>query len=413
MPRSFLGKRIFVAPLEAQLPERMDQARAMARAVLNSASGVEDGGRAAAGLYAALADPAPSVRRALAETLAGARHAPRDVILTLAREPIEVSLPVLARSPLLTDEDLIDCAASGDVAAQTAIALRKSLSPAVSSALAEICGRPTAIALAVNAGANLPEFALLRLAERFSTDGQLREALLARAWVPASLRVKLASDAARQLAEGAAARNWLPAERSENLFRQSRARAIVTIAASCAAAPRETAALAAYLRASGLLTTHLALRAVLCGEKALFAASLVELTGASSRRVEAAIEAPDRADFGALYEAAQMPDSLFPAFYAALYALNVFHAPQSPAAPGELRPELVEAALELCQSLEDDDDMAPTLELLRRFAVELFGEAFFDRSVAEKTIDEGRDGEQADQELAVDLVALERELLAA
>lgn len=420
MPRAFLGKRVFVAPLDRPASAREHQARALGRAFLPGAFGVDGVDPDAAGLHAVLADPAPRVRRALAEALAGAPGAPRDMILTLARDVIGVSLPVLARSPVLTDKDLIDCAARGDVAVQTAIALRKSLSPAVAGALAEVGGRPTAMALAVNAGANLPEFSLLRLAERFPADGQLREALLSRAWVPASLRVRLTENAARQLTEGSVARHWLSPERSEHVFRESRHRAIMTIAAACAATPSETAGLVAYLRGAGLLTAHLALRALLCGERALFVASLVELAGVSRQRVAAMLEAPDRADFAELYEAAQMPDILFPAFYAALYALNAFLAPQNAVAPGELRAELVTAALELCESIEDEA-MAPALILLRRFAGEVSGEvsgqAFGEASwpdAASRASDQAALPDQAfSPDLAVDLDALERELRAA
>ena len=47
------------------------------------------------------------------------------------------------------------------------------------------------MALATNEGANLPGFTLRRMIERFGDDGRMREALLRRAWLPASARAAL------------------------------------------------------------------------------------------------------------------------------------------------------------------------------------------------------------------------------
>ncbi len=58
-----------------------------------------------------------------------ASDAPRAVILALAGDEPDVAAAVLQRSPVLTDADLVDCAANGDVVAQTALARRPDLPP--------------------------------------------------------------------------------------------------------------------------------------------------------------------------------------------------------------------------------------------------------------------------------------------
>jgi uncharacterized protein (DUF2336 family) len=319
-------------------------------------------------LFAMLDDPSPLVRRSLAESIASAVEAPAAIILGLALDQSDISSVVLARSPRLTDAQLIDCASVGDRVAQAAIALRPELSPAVASALAEIAAREALIALAVNEGANLPEFAMRRMIERFGGDAELREALLGRPWIPAAVRAALAAAAARQLADYAVERNWLSPARSERVANDSRERAAMIIAAGCAAFSEETAALAAYLRVSGQLTAGLALRGLLCGQTGLFAATLVELTGMGPRRVAGLIREPASTAFAAVYAKAGLPAPLMVAFRAALVALG--RTPggldAETADGGALRLPIIQFVLSQCEAMQDET-LARLIALLRRF----------------------------------------------
>ncbi len=115
---------------------RAEAASALARAFLYSDLGTALRREAELGLTALLDDPSALVRRALAEALAGAHDAPHHVILALACDQSEVSSVVLARSPVLTDAELVDCAAIGDARAQTVLARRPRLNVGVAAALA-------------------------------------------------------------------------------------------------------------------------------------------------------------------------------------------------------------------------------------------------------------------------------------
>jgi uncharacterized protein (DUF2336 family) len=391
-------------------------------------------------LYAVLDDPSPLVRRALAESLASAHDAPPAIVVGLALDQSDVSSVILARSPVLIDAQLIDCASVGDAVAQAAIALRSELSPAVSAALAEIAGREALIALAVNVGANLPEFAMRRMIERFGNDGELREALLGRPWIPASIRAALAASAARQLADHAVELNWLSRARSDRIAKDARERAAMIIAAGCAAFSEETAALAAYLRVSGQLTPGLALRALLCGQTGLFAATLVELTGIGPRRVAGLMREPASTGFAALYARAGLPAPLMVAFRAALTALaredNAGEAEE-----GGLRLPVIQSVLAQCEAAQDES-LSRLIALLRRFeadAARAFGmkglarlreeqiESFAPPVAARDIAAAIAAAEQvepvspvepmteplAETDVVVDLIALEKELLAA
>ena len=355
---------------------RADAVGALARAYLYSDMEAEERAEAEQALHAMLDDPSPLVRRALAEGFAGAAHAPPAIVLGLALDQSDIASVVLSRSPVLTDAQLLDCAAAGDAAAQAAIALRSELSPAVCSAMAEVAPREALITLAVNEGANLPEFSMRRMIERFGEDAELREALLARSWLPASARAAIAAAAARQLTRYAVDRNWLSPARSERIARDSRERAAMIVAAGCAGFSGETAALAAYLRVSGQLTAGLALRALLCGQSGLFAATLAELTNVGPRRIEGIMREPASSAFAALYARAGLPASMLAAFRAALLALarNGRGAPDEAAEEGALRLPLIHAALAACEAARDEG-LDRLIALLRRFESDAAREA--------------------------------------
>ena len=69
------------------------------------------------------------------------------MVLTLANDSSDVAAIVLARTPLLSDAELVECAATADAVAQSAIALRPWVSAPVAAALAEVGARKALIAL--------------------------------------------------------------------------------------------------------------------------------------------------------------------------------------------------------------------------------------------------------------------------
>jgi uncharacterized protein (DUF2336 family) len=77
-----------------------------------------------------------AVRRALSQSLRGARHLPHDVALRLANDVEAVALPILADSPVVTDTDLMELIRHGSAQKQETIAGRAGVSEQVADALA-------------------------------------------------------------------------------------------------------------------------------------------------------------------------------------------------------------------------------------------------------------------------------------
>lgn len=65
-------------------------------------------------------------KRHAANALAHLEEAPRRLVLALANEPVEISAPLLLRSPLLRPSDLVDIIAGNGIAHARAIARRQS-----------------------------------------------------------------------------------------------------------------------------------------------------------------------------------------------------------------------------------------------------------------------------------------------
>ncbi len=357
----------------ASAAQRAEGAGALARAFLYSDMEPAARREAEIALTSLIDDASPLVRKALADNFASAVDAPRAIISALAADQSDVASPVLSRSPLLSDAELIDAAAIGDAFAQSAISLRAAVPAAVCAALAEIGAREAAISLAVNPGADLPEFSMRRMVERFGDDGEMREALLARPWLPATVRNDLVNAAAAALTGFAVDCGWISRERAQRVSLESRDKANVIIVA--AAAERDgrdgVRELVTHLRASNQLTASLTLRALLSGNRDLFEAALVELSGLSAEKVAGLAHNCRGAGFAALYAKAGLPEKYLPAFRAALEALREYGRDSATQLLNEARLSLVmiERVLTACEGIKGGE-LDRLLALLRRFEME-------------------------------------------
>lgn len=370
--RQFMAR--FMAPGAQSSPaQRAPAAAQLAGALVRGELNPQEERDAQLVLTALLDDPSPLVRGALALELSVAHNAPHHIVVALANDQAEVAAPILNKSPRLADADLIDCAAIGDCASQIAIATRLRLSAAVAAAIAEVGARKAVVALIGNDGADTPDFSLARIIERFGEDGETREALLQRGDLPLTLRARLVDAAARALTHFVVSRDWLSAERAERATREARERATILLAADSAENLEGPGALVRHLRQQGQLTAGLVLRALLSGNSTLLIAALAELSGLPASRVAGYVGEFEGAGFGALFHRAGLPQTLLPAYRAALSAQQEFGTQQEfgddPGSQARLSRTVIERVLTSCERA-DDSSLAPVIALLRRFDAE-------------------------------------------
>ncbi len=88
-------------------------------------------------------------RRFVAASLSDSRSAPRDLVLRLCDEPVDVCAPLLIRSPVLSDADLVRIIGNKGAAHARVILRRRGLHPAIallSERLDKATGNPVAVA---------------------------------------------------------------------------------------------------------------------------------------------------------------------------------------------------------------------------------------------------------------------------
>jgi uncharacterized protein (DUF2336 family) len=353
---------------------RAEASGALARAYL--CCDLSPGDRIAAenAMIALLDDPSPLVRRALAEALAASLDAPRAVIYALASDHRDIAAPVLARSPLLIDAELVDFVATCDGALQAVIATRTPLAGAVAAAIAEVGSAEACLVAVENPCADVDPASLARIVERFGHLGAIREALFARPDLPLAARQSLVRQLSSALIELVAERNWLPRDRVEEIGQEACEKATVTIAAH---QPNDDVrSLVRHLRASGQLTEDLMLRALLSGLTAMFERALAELADLPLRRLQALVRKGGDAGLRAVFDRAGLPPSTYVAFREASTAAREERDEPSPSPPplamekmGRLKRHVVERALMRCKR-SDIGDLHPLMILLRRFATE-------------------------------------------
>jgi uncharacterized protein (DUF2336 family) len=367
----------------ARAGERADATAALARSYLYSDLSADDAAAAEGAMLMMLDDPSPLVRRALADVLAASPSAPSTVVLALADDQPQIAAPVFALSPLLVDADLVDAVAVGNEEIQIAIASRSGLQRPVAAALAEVGTAEACLVLTQNGEAEIAEFSLDRILQRFGETPAIREALLARNDLAPATRLTMVTRISATLVDFVAARRWLDADHAQRIAREACEKATVTLAADTPATQMRS--LIRHLRAGGALTAGLILRALLSGNVVLFEEALAELTEMPVERVSNLLYDAGNAGLRALFDQASLPPSTYPAFKEAIEAMREGGFMIEPGGMARLKRRMIERVLTRCEN-EDIGDLVPLLTLLRRFATEAAREEarlFCDELVAE------------------------------
>lgn len=134
-----------------------------------------------------------SIRIALAQKLAEDPAAPYDLILMLADDRIEVARPVILRSPLLTEADMLHLARECSLAHQEAIAARPYIGHTVTAALASSENTSVLTALVRNATARISPDTFAGLVEKSRQIEDLQEPLAQREDMPPDIGVRMCS----------------------------------------------------------------------------------------------------------------------------------------------------------------------------------------------------------------------------
>jgi uncharacterized protein (DUF2336 family) len=141
-----------------------------------------------------------SVRQDLSRKLAALDNVPHELVVMLANDEIEVAHPILAKSSLLHDSDLIEIIRHRTLQHQLSIAMRRTISETVADALVENGDEDVIKALLENGSAHLSKATMEYLVEQSKRVNSYQNPLVTRPdldpqlarrmymWVSAALR---------------------------------------------------------------------------------------------------------------------------------------------------------------------------------------------------------------------------------
>lgn len=145
-----------------------------------------------------------SVRRKLANQLAALDNVPHELIVTLANDEIEVAYPILVKSKLLYDTDLVEIIRHRTLQHQLSIAMHRALSEGVSDALVENGDEDVIKTLLENTNARIAKSTMEYLVEQSKRVDSFQNPILRRPdldrelakrmywWVSAALKIYVA-----------------------------------------------------------------------------------------------------------------------------------------------------------------------------------------------------------------------------
>lgn len=251
------------------------------------------------------------VRRALAERLAVLPEAPHDLVLKLAQDTALVARPLLLKSPVLKDADLIDLVKQRTQEHRLAIAMRAGIGTQVADALIGEGEEDVIEALIRNGEAQLSRQAIDYLVEESRRVDRFQEPLLRRQDLPKPLAYRMfwwVSAALRQQVL-----TQFPIDEAD--FDDAVESAVHAGAAESADAGAEAVRLAGQLAGRAELNERALVRSLRGGHIGVFAAGLGRLAGidlATARRV---VFATGGEALAACCKAADFDRSTFATFY--------------------------------------------------------------------------------------------------
>ena len=216
------------------------------------------------------------IRRKLAVKLAEAPGTPRELAVLLANDEIDIASPVLIKSKVLEDADLIEIVRNRSTQHLLAIAMRRDLSTAVADALVESGEKDVIRTLLENQDAHISRATMAYLVEQSKAVDEFQEPLVKRRDLPGDLARRMCLWVSAAIRQSLLERFSIDVDKLDD--------SLEPIAREEAdrlqdADPDAAGALAQALGEGRKLTPRLLMQTLRRGEVPLFEAMLAEMSG--------------------------------------------------------------------------------------------------------------------------------------
>jgi len=331
--------------LKGATPEERAKAAEQVCLTIDRSRLTEEGRMAAEEILPILAEDACElVRRALAVTLKSSPAVPRHIALKLARDVDSIALPILSASPAFTEEDLAEIVRIGGPARQVVIAKRPRVTPTVSESIVDHGVQRAIEALCANDNAEIPERCLQRVVERFSRSESVLSAVAYRRTLPMPVTEKLVRLVSDAVLDHLVSHHEIPPDIAVAIALGAYERATIDLVDQ-AGLTGDPARFVAHLNKHDRLTPSLLLRALANGHMAFLEHGLAELAEVPHRRARLMIHDAGPLGLRAVYEKAQLPVRLYPAFRAGVDAWRALEAEGGPLDRNRLQTLMLERFL--------------------------------------------------------------------
>lgn len=267
-----------------------------------------------------LSDAEVRVREALSSNLKEDSTIPHDVAIGLANDVAEVSIPLLAFSDVLTDEDLLEVIRSQDELKQIAISGRVLVSEIVSTSLIETNNEKVVSRLIENEGAQISDASFETAVQDLGQSEMVQHAMINRSKLPVRVTEKLVTLVSDFMRDELLKRHQMSEDIASDLLLNSRERATVTLATGASAG--ELRKLVRQLRQNQRLTASLILRSLCMGDLRFFEAALSERANIPLTNTRTLIYDPGLTGLERLWIAGNLPAAQLDVVHAALQAAS-------------------------------------------------------------------------------------------
>ena len=265
-----------------------------------------------------LKDTEARIRAAIAEQLAYCPNIPHDIILKLAKDANEVSVPVLKHSSVLTEEDLVAIVHSTrEVMKLCAIAGRETISEELSGSLIEKMDPMVLQNLFENRGAAISQAQMLMSWDVISSYPSLLETLVQRGGLPITIAEKIYNTATDDVRHQLSKQYKLNTPSMHKAADDAREWAVLGLTSSHTDIDlwddEQVEDFVDGLHFNNRLTHSLLMRALCTGNIGIFECGIAKM--ADVPRVNARILLLEASGRGlkAIYKAASMPEGFFEA----------------------------------------------------------------------------------------------------
>ncbi|WP_425062940.1 DUF2336 domain-containing protein [Pyruvatibacter mobilis] len=255
-------------------------------------------------------DAAEMVRTAVAESLCAASEVPADVVNSIISDIDSVAVPFIERSPLITDEALLEIIEAGAPAKVLAIASRGSVSEEVSDAIARDGERNAVVRLLGNEGATLSTSAFSEVLTRWHDDVGIADRMAMRKALPLTVVERLVSVVSDEMKNRLVARGGVGNDIAERLAFEARESVTIKLFDGLDSI-EDFALLMSHLQGAGRLSGTLIVRAACLGEMKFVEHALAQLARISPERAWTLVHDAGRLGLRALFQQARLSQDLY------------------------------------------------------------------------------------------------------